>query len=64
MKKVNWNNVFDSYRGVEFMCEFVDNNMPLRRLRKLVPVNTPLRSEVYKLEKMGVMYECCAYRRL
>jgi hypothetical protein len=51
---INWTRVFETPDGVGFMCDFVDNRLPLRSLRVRTGSNKRLKSEIYKLEKMGV----------
>ena len=54
MKTVNWFNVLvSSSIGREAVPEFVKGQRSLRSIRALCPKGTAIRSEVYKLEKMG-----------
>ena len=54
MKTVNWYNVLvSSAVGREAIPEFVNGQRSLRSIRTMCPKGTVIRSEVYKLEKMG-----------
>lgn len=54
MKNVQWNRLLSDYQIYNGLTNFVVGAESLRNMRKVVPTGTPARSEIYKLEKMGI----------